>query len=52
MENQIDRIKEFIETNYTNPMLNTEDIAAYAELSPNYLRTVFKNATGKSPRTI
>lgn len=48
-ENQIDRIKEFIETNYTNPMLNTEDIAAYAELSPNYLRTVFKNATGKSP---
>lgn len=48
-ENQIDRIKEFIETNYANPMLNTEDIAAYAELSPNYLRTVFKNATGKSP---
>ena len=48
-ENQIDHIKEFIETNYTNPMLNTEDIAAYAELSPNYLRTVFKNATGKSP---
>ena len=48
-ENQIDRIREFIETNYTNPMLNTEDIAAYAELSPNYLRTVFKNATGKSP---
>lgn len=48
-ETQIERIKDFIETNYANPMLNTEDIAAYAELSPNYLRTVFKNATGKSP---
>ena len=48
-ETQIERIKKFIETNYANPMLNTEDIAAYAELSPNYLRTVFKNATGKSP---
>lgn len=48
-ETQIERIKEFIEANHANPMLNTEDIAAYAELSPNYLRTVFKNAAGKSP---
>lgn len=48
-ENLVERIREFIETNYANPMLNTEDIAAFAELSPNYLRTVFKNATGKSP---
>jgi two-component system response regulator YesN len=48
-ENLVERIREFIETNYDNPMLNTEDIAAFAELSPNYLRTVFKNAIGKSP---
>lgn len=48
-ENLIERVREFIETNHANPMLNTEDIAAFAELSPNYLRTVFKNAVGKSP---
>lgn len=48
-ETQIDSIKEFIEANYTNPMLSTEEIAAFADLSSNYLRTVFKNATGKSP---
>lgn len=48
-ETLIENVRQFIETNYTNPMLNTDDIAAYAELSPNYLRTVFKNATGKSP---
>lgn len=45
----IDRIREFIESNYANPLLGVEDIAAYAELSPNYLRTTFKAATGKSP---
>lgn len=45
----IEQIKGYIETNYANPLLNTEDIAAYAELSPNYLRTVFKNAVGRSP---
>lgn len=48
-ETLVERIREFIETNYANPMLNTDDIAAFAELSPNYLRTVFKSATGKSP---
>lgn len=48
-ESLIEQIKGYIETNYANPMLNTEDIAAYAELSPNYLRTVFKNAVGRSP---
>lgn len=48
-EDLIDRIRTFIETNYANPLLSTEDIAAFAELSPNYLRTLFKNATGKSP---
>lgn len=48
-ETLIERVREFIETNHANPMLNTEDIAAFAELSPNYLRTVFKNAVGKSP---
>ena len=48
-ETLVERVREFIETNHANPMLNTEDIAAFAELSPNYLRTVFKNAVGKSP---
>lgn len=48
-EHLIERVREFIETNYANPMLNTEDIAEFAGLSPNYLRTVFKSAVGKSP---
>lgn len=48
-ESLIEQIKSYIENNYANPMLNTEDIAAFAELSPNYLRTVFKNAIGVSP---
>ncbi len=48
-EELTDRICTFIETNYTNPLLNVEDIAAYAELSVNYLRTIFKAISGKSP---
>lgn len=48
-ENLISRVREYIETNYANPMLNTEDIAAFSGLSANYLRTVFKTAVGKSP---
>lgn len=51
-ENQIDRIKEFIETNYTNPMLNTEDIAAYAELSPTICAQCSKTPQVRAPRTI
>lgn len=48
-EDLIERVRAFIDTNYANPLLSTEEIAAYAELSPNYLRTLFKNAMGKSP---
>lgn len=48
-ETLVESIREFIETNYANPMLNTDDIAEFADLSPNYLRTVFKGAVGKSP---
>ena len=48
-EELTDRICTFIETNYTNPLLNVEDVASYAELSVNYLRTMFKAAVGKSP---
>lgn len=48
-EHLIERVRDFIEANYGNPMLNTDDIAGFAGLSPNYLRTVFKQAVGKSP---
>lgn len=48
-EHLIERVRDFIESNYSNPMLNTDDIAKFAGLSPNYLRTVFKQAVGKSP---
>lgn len=45
----IERTCEFIQANYANPMLDVENIAEYAEISASYLRTIFKNVTGKTP---
>lgn len=45
----IERTCEYIRANYSNPMLEVENIAEYAELSSSYLRTIFKDVTGKAP---
>lgn len=39
---------KYIEENYSNPCLSAESIADYVDISPNYLRTIFKNAVNKS----
>lgn len=45
----IERTCEYIRSNYANPMLEVENIAEYAELSSSYLRTIFKDVTGRAP---
>lgn len=39
---------KYIEENYNNPCLSAESIADYVDISPNYLRTIFKNTVNKS----
>lgn len=39
---------KYIEENYNNPSLSAENIADYVDISPNYLRTIFKNTVNKS----
>jgi len=39
---------KYIEENYSNPCLSAESIADYVDISPNYLRTIFKNTVNKS----
>ncbi len=41
-------IKNYINTNYSNPNLSVKDISDYAHLSVSYLCTFFKNETGNT----
>jgi YesN/AraC family two-component response regulator len=47
-EEIIRKMVSHIENNYQDASLTVEQIAAAAGLSPNYARTRFKDATGKS----
>lgn len=42
---------KYIDENYSNPCLSAESIADYVDISPNYLRTIFKNTVNKSLST-
>ncbi len=41
---------DYIRSNYFNPEVGVEDIARYAEVSPQYLNRVFSRETGKTTR--
>ena len=45
----IDKTCEFIHNNYSTPSLSIEDISQYAEISPSYFRSLFKEVTSKTP---
>ncbi|WP_159449969.1 AraC family transcriptional regulator [Clostridium massiliodielmoense] len=44
----VEKAKNYIEKNYTNSLLSVELVSEYVNISPNYLRTLFKNITGES----
>ncbi|KGM97987.1 hypothetical protein Z968_01295, partial [Clostridium novyi A str. 4552] len=44
----VEKAKNYIEKNYTNSLLSVELVSEYVNISPNYLRTIFKNITGES----
>lgn len=44
----VDRMMQFVEEGYRNPNLTVEGVSDYVGLSPNYVRTIFKNQTGQS----
>ncbi len=44
----IDNIIMFIEENYSDALLSPDSLADQFNLSPNYIRVLFKNAEGKS----
>lgn len=44
----VEKVKEYIIENYSNFSLSVEQISESLDMSPNYLRTIFKNVTGES----
>lgn len=44
----VQRIVQYMEQNYPDPDLSVDKLAQLAELSPNYLRVIFKESVGKS----
>ncbi len=44
----IEQAKEYIKTNYADPMLNVEALCSFLHLSPAYFSTLFKKETGMS----
>lgn len=44
----IEKIKEYINQHYSNPSLTVEMVSDFVGLSPNYVRTVFKECTNLS----
>lgn len=47
-EEIIRKTQEYIQNNYSNPLLSINDISETVNLSPNYLRALFKEATGET----
>jgi len=47
-ENLVNKIISYIELNYSNSILSTEYLADYVKISPNYLRTIFKEVQNQS----
>lgn len=44
----VDKIVLFVEERYPDANLSVDTVSEYIELSPNYIRTIFKNQTGQS----
>lgn len=44
----VDRVKQYVSENISNPDLSREDIAGYVFLNPDYLTRIFKKETGIS----
>ncbi|KOA19146.1 HTH-type transcriptional regulator YesS [Clostridium homopropionicum DSM 5847] len=44
----VEKVKEYIVDNYSDFCLSVEQISESLDMSPNYLRTIFKNVTGES----
>ena len=47
-EKLINKVISYIELNYGNSILSTEYLADYVKISPNYLRTIFKEIQNQS----
>ncbi len=47
-EKLVNKIISYLELNYDNPILSTEYLADYVKISPNYLRTIFKEIKNQS----
>ena len=47
-ENLVNKIISYIELNYDNPIISPEHLADYVNISPNYLRTIFKEIQNQS----
>lgn len=47
-ENLVNKIISYIELNYGDSILSTEHLADYVKISPNYLRTIFKEIRNQS----
>ncbi|SKA75383.1 transcriptional regulator, AraC family [Caloramator quimbayensis] len=47
----VDKVKNYIFLNYTDPSISLEEIAEKMKLSPSYLRVLFKEIEGKSLST-
>ena len=47
-EKIVDKIISYIELNYNNSILSPEYLADYVKISPNYLRTIFKEIRNQS----
>lgn len=44
----VNKIISYVEQNYNNPNISPEYLADYAKISPNYLRTIFKESQNQS----
>lgn len=47
-ENLVDKVISYIESNYDSSTLSSEYLADYVKISPNYLRTIFKEVRNQS----
>lgn len=47
-DNIVEKIEKYVAENYANQCLSIEELSDYVNISPNYLRTIFKNVTNKS----
>lgn len=47
----VDKLMDYVHAHYRDAGLTVEDVSEHVRLSPNYVRTIFKNTTGTSLST-